>query len=713
MSVLLLPSNIKSLAPIASTETGRYALNGFHIIDNKDTYRIEVTNGRAMGIVEGKMQDESSFPVHLIPALKAAPNTAGHAIVPTKSVVDICKKVSAKAVRAKPSLGNIACVMSPRVVTLAATDLERPSVEQPAPIEGRYPNVSEVIPKDTPVATVTFDPAEMVNLLNAAAQFDDPDESGKVAVTLALHNHPSYPLIVLRSSSAKNSNRFLGVLVAYTMPAKDGKKNKIMPMTEEYLARLKEWNDVLSGAGITPKGEAFNGVIEAKPVSYKEEPEEQEEIEDSPPASAPPDTPEDEQPYDDSGDDGEDEPEPEPTEAETNAGRSQPDSVKSWSSTAGPRQTKKALDAIRSLRSHGQSWIDVTDHGDVKLTRIFGEVSKPVQEAMQALGDALSWQITADNHDKIIAACSAFIQQIPLERKDSRTTPEIRAERESKFKEATEKRQLEDAAKKTAVNVIVTQLKAQYPWAIQSGMSDHARAAANLKTLLNKTFPGVKFSVKSSSFSGGDSITVKYDLGPVVKDVEAIAYQFKEGSFNGMNDSYEYDSSHESKAWRTVMGGSKYIHVERDIPMAESLMVRKMIIDHLGVKDQGYNTYSPGGESVDTLVRQAFNINIPIGSKVVGVNRLPEGYRVVLEQSAVVAGGATPYHVEKHWHTKKAFDMWLVVLDADLEREDFTKARASAVLANGWYSHKWGKTPGGFAFKSEAEATQWAASYFK
>lgn len=534
MSVLLLPSNIKSLAPIASTETGRYALNGFHIIDNKDTYRVEVTNGRAMGIVEGKMQDEDSFPVHLIPALKAAPNSSGHAIVPTKSVVDICKKVSAKAVRAKPSLGNIACVMSPRVVTLAATDLERPSVEQPAPIEGRYPNVSEVIPKDTPVATVTFDPAEMVNLLNAAAQFDDPDESGKVAVTLALHNHPSYPLIVLRSSSAKNSNRFLGVLVAYTMPAKDGKKNKIMPMTEEYLARLKEWNDVLSGAGIVPKD-----YVPAPP----EDEEEEEEIEDSPPASAPPDTPEDEQPYDDSGDDdgdgdediesesgktigmntGVSDDEPEPTEAETNAGRSQPDSVKSWSSTAGPRQTKKALDAIRSLRSHGQSWIDVTDHGEVKLTRIFGEVSKPVQEAMQALGDALSWQITADNHDKIVAACSAFIQQIPLERKDSRTTPEIRAEREAKFREATEKRQLEDTAKKTAINVIVTQLKAQYPWAIQSGMSDHARAAANLKTLLNKTFPGVKFSVKSSSFSGGDSITVKYDLGPVVKDVEAIA----------------------------------------------------------------------------------------------------------------------------------------------------------------------------------------------
>lgn len=704
MSVLLLPSNIKSLAPIASTEAGRYALNGFHIIDNKDTYRVEVTNGRAMGIVEGKMQDEDSFPVHLIPALKAAPNSSGHAIVPTKSVVDICKKVSAKAVRAKPSLGNIACVMSPRVVTLAATDLERPSVEQPAPIEGRYPNVSEVIPKDTPVATVSFDPSEMINLLSAASQFDDPDEEGKVSVSLALHNHPSYPLIVLRTSSEKNKNRFLGILVAHTLPAKDGKKGKIMPMTDHYLTKLKEWNEVLTSAGIVPKD-----YVPAPPED--EEEEEQEEIEDSPPASAPPDTPEDEQPYD--GDDGEDEPEPEPTEAETNAGRSQPDSVKSWSSTAGPRQTKKALDAIRSLRSHGQSWIDVTDHGEVKLTRIFGEVSKPVQEAMQALGDALSWQITADNHDKIVAACSAFIQQIPLERKDSRTTPEIRAEREAKFKEATEKRQLEDTAKKTAINVIVTQLKAQYPWAIQSGMSDHARAAANLKTLLAKTYPGVKFSVKSSSYSGGDSIRVKYDLGPVAKEVEAIAKKFQEGTFNGMDDSYHYDHRPESEAWHSVMGSTRYVFVDRDIPMAESLMVRKMIINHLGVQDQGYNTYSPGGESVDTLVRQAFDTNIPIGSKVVGVNRLPEGYRVVLEQSAVVAGGATPYHIEKHWHTKKAFDMWLVVLDADLEREDFTKARASAVLANGWYSHKWGKTPGGFAFKSEAEATQWAASYFK
>ncbi len=41
----------------------------------------------------------------------------------------------------------------------------------------------------------------------------------------------------------------------------------------------------------------------------------------------------------------------------------------------------------------------------------------------------------------------------------------------------------------------------------------------------------------------GNSVDVRWSLGPSVKAVEAIADKYRSGSFNGMEDIYEYDRS--------------------------------------------------------------------------------------------------------------------------------------------------------------------------
>lgn len=73
--------------------------------------------------------------------------------------------------------------------------------------------------------------------------------------------------------------------------------------------------------------------------------------------------------------------------------------------------------------------------------------------------------------------------------------------------------------------------------------------------------------------------------------------------------------------------------------------------------------------------------------------------------SVVMPSGMT---IEKHVHTKKGFDMWIVILPGRVERAEYDRLLEKAKGAGGWYSAKWGTTPAGFAFKSEAAANEFA-----
>ncbi|ATW59416.1 hypothetical protein Cl131_gp148 [Aphanizomenon phage vB_AphaS-CL131] len=53
---------------------------------------------------------------------------------------------------------------------------------------------------------------------------------------------------------------------------------------------------------------------------------------------------------------------------------------------------------------------------------------------------------------------------------------------------------------------------------------------------LKKHFPGVVFSVRSSSYSMGASIDISWTDGPIAKAVEAITGQFEGSSFDSMQD---------------------------------------------------------------------------------------------------------------------------------------------------------------------------------
>lgn len=76
--------------------------------------------------------------------------------------------------------------------------------------------------------------------------------------------------------------------------------------------------------------------------------------------------------------------------------------------------------------------------------------------------------------------------------------------------------------------------------------------------------------------------------------------------------------------------------------------------------------------------------------------------------TSAAPNGATGLRIEEHTHTKKGFQMFIAILPDRVDRSEFDRLRTLAESLNGWYSRPWGKTPGGFAFKLEANAKAFA-----
>lgn len=93
----------------------------------------------------------------------------------------------------------------------------------------------------------------------------------------------------------------------------------------------------------------------------------------------------------------------------------------------------------------------------------------------------------------------------------------------------------------------------------RTGLAEPANSAKILKGYLREFFPGVKFSVKSSIFSGGSSIDIHYTDGPLYEEVDSIARLFQHGWFDGMTDSYNY------RPVKVGCAGASYVHVHREL----------------------------------------------------------------------------------------------------------------------------------------------------
>lgn len=83
--------------------------------------------------------------------------------------------------------------------------------------------------------------------------------------------------------------------------------------------------------------------------------------------------------------------------------------------------------------------------------------------------------------------------------------------------------------------------------------------AVNIRTELKKAFPGVKFSVRSDSFSMGNSIDIDWTDGPSRAEVEAITDKYEYGTFDAMTDC----SGYKDEQFTKVFGGAKFVQCQR------------------------------------------------------------------------------------------------------------------------------------------------------
>jgi len=109
---------------------------------------------------------------------------------------------------------------------------------------------------------------------------------------------------------------------------------------------------------------------------------------------------------------------------------------------------------------------------------------------------------------------------------------------------------------------LIAGLPAKYPHLkVNDGVkSSHALGASNIKLELKRAFPLIKFEVKSSSYSGGCSIDVRWTDGVTTESVDTIIKKYQQGSFDGMTDSYTYDPD---RYWSIVFGGARHVFSQR------------------------------------------------------------------------------------------------------------------------------------------------------
>lgn len=127
--------------------------------------------------------------------------------------------------------------------------------------------------------------------------------------------------------------------------------------------------------------------------------------------------------------------------------------------------------------------------------------------------------------------------------------------------EASEKAKAEEDKKAYAAAKVKAQAENKHLLLASEVKGGALQAAAkNIRIELKAAFPGIKFSVRTDRFSGGDSIDVSWTDGPNSAQVDAIINKYAAGYFNGMEDIYESVRS----PWTDLFGDAKYVHSRRE-----------------------------------------------------------------------------------------------------------------------------------------------------
>jgi 16S rRNA G966 N2-methylase RsmD len=244
--------------------------------------------------------------------------------------------------------------------------------------------------------------------------------------------------------------------------------------------------------------------------------------------------------------------------------------------------------------------------------------------------------------------------------------------------------------------------------------SDHAQVAALCKKYVRSM--GLECRTSSDSFSMGNSVRVKVTnaTGEQRKTITEHCSQYQYGHFDGMQDLYECNNT------RKDIPQTKYLNCEFIYTPEWTQAAYEWVRDKFGRdEDQLPADYNEAcrlnlrvwNEYVSTQVYRALNGSLDF-------YRTGQEERVNLWNDCeffrpkpkleLVAPITECSSVVPVFHDKMGQQIYIVTFP-HMEREQFEAMREAAKMAGGWYSRKWGASPAGFAFKSEAGAQAFAS----
>lgn len=167
------------------------------------------------------------------------------------------------------------------------------------------------------------------------------------------------------------------------------------------------------------------------------------------------------------------------------------------------------------------------------------------------------------------------------------------------------------AAKEASRAFTSAQLQAANPHLTPAGNNSLIAATKNIRTELKRAFPKIKFSITSSRYSGGDSISVRWMDGPTTRQVEEFADKYRSGNFDSSHDLYIYSDD----AWARAFGDAKYILCGRKVSDAflSSIFARINRKYGTAITVEMYRTgktwhlYSPGGCDMGHVISEAIS----------------------------------------------------------------------------------------------------------
>lgn len=381
---------------------------------------------------------------------------------------------------------------------------------------------------------------------------------------------------------------------------------------------------------------------------------------------------------------------------------------------AGPRQAKKAAQALEKILSRGKFHIEITGVKGVNENRseiwAFGDdTCDDALQRFEEIGEHYGWEISKANFKQIATEAMQAAKDIVLPVVDNRRSQSEERERLEAVEQSKLKREEKAAKQNSEIDLHVKELREKYPNAKPQGKeSGQARAAANIRMELKVQFPKIKFSVRSRSASMMNAVDVYWTDGPTADDVDAIISKYQTYAGMDQTDYAMTKSDAFSRAVRIVLGCAKYVSSHRKI--SDEM---KQAADVFFTAEQYDSRRCEHWSQSEHLSRILYSSDLR-GSSVEAIEHADNnaGYVVKMSTEAKPAAQDSTsneqYNIVEQFHTKKQVTFYIAVPVVRASTEVYKAERARAENSGGWYSRKFGSSPSGYGFATREAAEAFA-----